>query len=104
MEENPTSTSGEQPTDPGTTPAEESTSDSTTVDEIDWQYVAELIGKEVAKHEPKFEIIQATHGGVTGELRIIQTATTGELLVSFLLLCVLSNHLLRWLFKAVWGR
>jgi len=102
VEEN--TTSGTTSPDETTAADGTETSEGTTVDEVDWQHVAELIGKEVAKHEPKFEVIQATHGGVTGELRIIHTATTGELLVSFLLICVLSTHLLRWLFKTVWGR
>jgi len=108
VEENPISTTEEQPpTDieiPIETPGEGEPSGGTTVEEVDWNHVAKLIGEEVAKHEPKYEVIEANHGGVNGELRIVQTATIGDLLVSFLLLCVLSTHLLRWLFKTVWGR
>jgi hypothetical protein len=73
-------------------------------DATDWQAVAELIANEIEKKQPTYETITADHGTFTGELRIVHQVTTGDLLVSFLLGLVIATHLVRWLFRAVWGR
>jgi hypothetical protein len=81
-----------------------STSSQQTSNATDWQEVAELIANEIEKKQPAYETITADHGTFTGELRVVHQVTTGDLLVSFLLGLVIATHLVRWLFRAVWGR
>lgn len=70
----------------------------------DWQAVAEMIAKAIEDKQPGREVIQATNGNVTGELTIVHQVTTGDLLVGLLLLVLIAKSLLKWVFKAVWGR
>ncbi|MED4570986.1 hypothetical protein P9302_16100 [Brevibacillus agri] len=82
---------------------ETDTVDTTSVNETDdWEHVAELIASAINNKQPQplFKTLTTDYG----DLRVVYSVTTGELLVSFLLMVAMSLFLLRWLFKAVWGR
>lgn len=72
--------------------------------DTDWQAIAELIAQEQAKKQPTYETLEVKAFGKDVELRIVHEATMGEVLVAFLLLLILAKSLVRWLFRAVWGR
>lgn len=103
MEETNTTTD-ESVTDPTDTVDDGSTSDSGGYEPepTDWEHVAELIASAIDKKQP--QPISETITTDYGDLRVVYSVTTGELLVSFLLLAAMSLFLLRWVFKAVWGR
>lgn len=71
--------------------------------DTDWPSVAEMIANELQKKGAAFEVIEAPHSP-KDELRIVHQVTDGELLISFLLLCLLAFQLLQWLFRVVWRR
>lgn len=81
-----------------------SSEDDYTVDETDWPWVAELIAREIEKKQPTYQTIPAKVFGEEVELRIVDQVTVGNLLVSGLLVVAIFFFLLRWLFKAIWGR
>ncbi|WP_157788959.1 hypothetical protein [Rhodococcus rhodochrous] len=77
------------------------TSDTeTTQEETDWSQVAELIAAAIDKKQPTSEIISTDYG----DFRVVHSVTTGELLVSTFLGAAIALFLVRWFFKAVWGR
>ena len=95
-EENETEETVEDGTSIGSTTSETEPEET----ETDWYHVSELIANAIEKKQPSAEILTTDYG----DLRVVYSVTTGEMLVSFLLLAAISLFLLRWLFKAVWGR
>jgi len=96
-QEQESTTTEETPPAPSTDVVEETPTSS--------EPIAELIEEtEVESQQPTFQTIPVKFFGEEVELRIVHQATVGELLVSFLLFLAISTFLLRWLFKAVWGR
>lgn len=93
-EENATEETADDGTSGGSTPSEPEP------EPTDWDHVSELIANAIEKKQPNAEILTTDYG----DLRVVYSVTTGELLVSFLMLTAMSLFLLRWLFKAVWGR
>ncbi len=70
----------------------------------DWDAVSQKIADAIASKQATYQTVAATKGSVTGEFRVVHEMTTGDLLISFLLICVLALQLLQWVFRAVWGR
>lgn len=69
---------------------------------FDWDEAAEKIANAIQDNQSTFETIVAVNSET--EYRIVHEATTGDLLVSGLLVANIAIFLLRWTFKAIWGR
>jgi hypothetical protein len=72
------------------------------VDAFDWDEAAEKIANALQANQSTFETIVAVNSET--EYRIVHEATTGDLLVSGLLLTNIAIFLLKWLFVSVWRR
>lgn len=67
-------------------------------------YINGLIEDALQDYRSSYKTIAAIHGDEQGEYRIYHEATLGDLLICFLLVILIALTLLRWFFKAVWGR
>lgn len=93
------------PADPGTEPTDGSGGGGdSSGDSIDEGELARLIAQEIAKTQPTYESLHVDLGGTEAELRIVDTATRGDLLVSLLLVVAIGLFLVRWVYSGIWGR
>jgi hypothetical protein len=75
------------------------------MDITNWQDGANIIAQQIYQQGPTYGTVYTIHGKDTNkQIRIIHEATIGDLAICFFLALLTGTILLKWAFKAIWGR